>query len=136
MKKYRNSNTKKSPLAVFIFGILFSVATLTTLSFISSFILMSTKNPLLSIKMASLVTLLAAGAISGFVIAKYKGNLSFGISIAASATVAILMLAISLISAKGNVSGGIFMNYLCYVLVSAFFSFVGRKRSVRRHRRT
>ena len=134
MKKHRNKNADKTPLSVFVFGILFSFLTLIILSFISSLILMSTKNPLFSIKLTSLVTLLAAGAISGFAIAKYKGNLSLGISIAASASAAILMLVISLISAKGNVSGSIFMNYICYVMVSAFFAFIGRKRKMHRHR--
>ncbi len=134
MKKHRSKSTEKTPLAVFIFGILFSFATLVILSFISSLILLSTKNPILSIKATSLAVLLIAGAISGFAITKYKGNLNFGISVAASVSVAVLMLAISLIFAKGNVGGGIFMNYLCYVLVAAFFAFVGRRKAKRHHR--
>lgn len=135
MKKRRSSNADRSPLSVFIFGIIFSFAALTLLSFISSLILLSISNPLLSIKTTSLAVLLCAGAISGFTISKYKGEMNLSIAVSASLTVAVVMLGISLICAKGNVGGGVFMNYICYVLVSALFAFLGRKRKVRhRHR--
>lgn len=134
MKKRRNSKAQRTPLSVFIFGIFFSFFTLLLLSFIASLILISTKNPNLSIKVCSFATLLASGAISGFAISKYRRDLSFGISVFATLSVAVLMLAISLISTKGNVSGGIFMNYLCYVLISVFFSFIGRRKTKRHHR--
>ena len=130
----RRKTKQRTHLSVLVFGIIFSIATLAMLSFVSSFILMSTKNPLLSVKTASLVTLLSTAAISGFATAKYKGDLNFGISILTSLSVTVLMLAISLISAKGNVGGGIFMNYVCFLLISVFFSFVGR-RKIRRHHR-
>ena len=134
MKKHRNSNARKTPLRVFVFGLGFSLAILIILSFIASFVILSMKNPLLNIKTASLLVLLSAGAISGFAISKYKGELNLGISIAASIAVAAVMLVASLICSRGKLEGGIFMNYLCYVLVSAFFSFVGRKRKVHRRR--
>ena len=134
MKKHRSPKTQRTTLSVFVFGILFSFLTLVILSFISSFILISVKNPLSSIKLTSLLVLLAAGAISGIAITKYKGDFNLVISIAASVSVAAVMLAVALISSRGSVGGGIFMNYLCYVLTYAFFSFVGRKRRVRRRR--
>ena len=134
MKKRRTSKAQRTPLSVFIFGIVFSFSTLLLLSFIASLILIGTKNPNLSIRGASLATLLASGAISGFAISKYRRDFSFGISVSATLSVALLMILISLISAKGNVGGGVFMNYLCYVLISVFFSFIGRKKAKRHHR--
>ena len=130
----RRKTKQKTSLAVLFFGIVFSFATLAVLSFISSFILSNTQNPLISIKLTSLVTLLCTAAISGFAIAKYKGDLNFGISITAAVSVAALILAISLISSKGSASGGVFMNCICYALISVFFSFIGRKRKAHRHR--
>lgn len=134
MKRHRNSKTQRTPLSVFIFGIIFSFATLVILSFIASLILAGTKNPIMSIKMTSFVIILVSGAASGFAISKYRKELSFGISIVTSVTVAALMLLISLISAKGQVGSGVFMNYLCYVLISVFFSFIGRRKAKRHHR--
>lgn len=132
MKKRRSK--QRAPHTVIIFGIIFSFAILTILSFISSFILANTQNPILSIKITSLVIILLTAAISGFAIAKYKGDLNFGISIFTSLAVTVIMLAISLISAKGNV-GGTFMNYGCYALISLFFSFVGSRKAKTHHRR-
>ena len=132
MKKRRSK--QRAPHTVIIFGIIFSFAILTILSFISSFILANTQNPILSIKITSLVIILLTAAISGFAIAKYKGDLNFGISIFTSLAVTVIMLAISLIFAKGNV-GGTFMNYGCYALISLFFSFVGSRKAKTHHRR-
>lgn len=132
MKKRRSK--QRAPHTVIIFGIIFSFAILTILSFISSFILANTKNPILSIKITSLVIILLTSAISGFAIAKYKGDLNFGISIFTSLAVTVIMLAISLISAKGNV-GGTFMNCGCYALISLFFSFIGNRKAKTHHRR-
>ena len=132
MKKRRSK--QRAPHTVIIFGIIFSFAILTILSFISSFILANTQNPILSIKITSLVIILLTAAISGFAIAKYKGDLNFGISIFTSLAVTVIMLTISLISAKGNV-GGTFMNYGCYALISLFFSFVGSRKAKTHHRR-
>ena len=130
----RRRSKQRAPHTVIIFGIIFSFAILTILSFISSFILANTQNPILSIKITSLVIILLTAAISGFAIAKYKGDLNFGISIFTSLAVTVIMLAISLISAKGNV-GGTFMNYGCYALISLFFSFVGSRKAKTHHRR-
>jgi hypothetical protein len=44
------------------------------------------------------------------------------------------MLAVALITARGKVSGAVFMNSLCYMLISSFTAFLGRKREKRRHR--
>ena len=131
----RRKNKQRTSLAVLFFGIIFSLATLAVLSFISSLILTNTKNPLSGIKVASLITILCSAAISGIAIAKYKGELNFGISIITSLSVTALMLAISLISAKGSVGGGVFMNYGCYALISLFFSFVGSRKAKTHHRR-
>ena len=131
----RRRSKQRAPHTVIIFGIIFSFAILKILSFISSFILANTQNPILSIKITSLVIILLTAAISGFAIAKYKGDLNFGISIFTSLAVTVIMLAISLISAKGNVGGATVMNYVCYALVSLFFSFIGNRKAKTHHRR-
>ena len=134
MKKHRTKSKQKTPIRVLTFGVIFSITTLGFLSLFATFILSKAENPLVSIKLTSLVVLLLSGAISGIVTAKHKGDLNFGLSILISVSVVLLMLAISLISAKGNVGGNVFMNYVCYFMIFIFFSFISRKRSVRRHR--
>ena len=133
MKKHRGSKIKKSALGSLLFGVLFSFAMLIIISFVSSALLMASKNPGGSIKVVSFAVLLITAAVSGFTVSKYKGEGGVVTSLISSVISVIIMLGISIICSGGKVGGVIFMNYLCYVLIAAFTAFLGKKRE-RRHR--
>lgn len=134
MKRHRGIKSKSTPLGAMIFGIVFSFLSLIALSLVASAILMMGKNPTGNLSLASFAVFLIAGAVSGFIISKHKGDGSIGIAIIASLIFIGIMLAVALITAKGKVSGAVFMNSLCYMLISSFTAFLGRKREKRRHR--
>lgn len=134
MKKHRGIKVKKTPLGTIAFGIIFSFSAIIIISFIASAILMTSKNPTGSLSFVSFIAFLVAGAISGFIISRYKGDGGIGASVLVSLIFVAVMLAISLISAKGKVEGGAFMNLLCYMLISSFTAFLGRKREKKHHR--
>ena len=135
MKKHRGAKNPKSAPRSLLFGVLFSFAALIIISFVSSAFLMMGENPGGSVKGASLTVLLISAAISGFAVSKYKGEGGFGISLISALAAVVIMLAVSLISSGGKISGASLMNYLCYALVAAFTAFLGKRREGRRRRR-
>lgn len=134
MKKHRPAGAKKSFTGVLLFGVAFSFVLLFIISLILSGLIMTTSNPTGSVKTVSLAALLLSGAVSGFVIAKIKGDGGFIATLCSSLVFIGIILAVSLICSHGQVSGVIFMNGLCYTMISVFFSFLAKKRQ-RRHRR-
>ncbi len=132
MKKHRGAAKQKSGIVLMLYELIFSGALLIALSMLSAFILSYMGNPTASIKIFSLVCLLLCAAISGFFIS--RRNHSMLSSIAVSAVFTVIMLAVSLIAAKGAVGGGVLMNYLCYMLIASFSAFLGRKKEHRRRR--
>ncbi len=130
MKRHRSAKNRRSGFVLIMYEIVFSGVLLIALSLLSAILLSGMKNPTANIKIFSLAVLLVCAAISGFASSRYNGNALSGII--ASAIFVGIMLIISLIAAKGDIGGGIFMNYLCYMLVAAFSAFLGKKRERRR----
>ena len=135
MKKHRGVKIQKSALGSLAFGVIFSFTSLFIISFVCSLVLIATENPGGSINGVSLAALLITAAVSGFAVSKYKGEGGMKISLICALISAAVILAISLISSGGNISGGIFMDSLCYVLIAAFTAFLGRRREGRRRHR-
>ena len=134
MKRHRVTKKRQAPLAALLFGVSLSFSAIILVSFIASAILFNTKTPIGKVDVASLISLLVAGALSGFAISKKKGEGGIVTASICSATSIAIMLLISLISGSGNIGGKSFMNYVCYILVSVFFAFIGRKREKKHHR--
>ncbi len=132
MKRHRGIRRERSVAASLIYEVLLSGALLILLAFIAAIILSAMQDPTANVKLISLATLLICAAISGFFISRH--NRSTLSSIAVSLIFVAIMLAISIIVKKGNVSGALFMNYICYMLVAAFSAFLGKKRERRRRR--
>ena len=131
---HRGANKKATLPRALISGVGISFAILLIFSRIFSGIIMTASNPTGSIKTVSLVTLLVSGAVSGFVISKAKGDGGTFTSLLSSLVFIGIILAVSLILTKGRVGGTIFMNCLCYFLISLFSSFLAKKRYRRRRR--
>lgn len=134
MKKRKGSKFQKTNAGTLILGVAFSFAMLMLTSLIFSFALIGFKNPTGSIGTASLAVFLITAAIAGFTVSKYKGDGGIAISALTSLAFVLILMAAALISAKGKISGALFMNYLCYMLISSFTAFLGRKRPKRRKR--
>ena len=127
MKKKRLINRKSSRSSNVAFGTFASFIMLMVASFFVSLVLSRTKSPIDSLAVGSLISLLLAGAISGFFIGKrYK---SLGTAAFSSIIFVVALLVFSLVSEKGSISGTAFMNAVCYLLISLFTAFIGiRKR--------
>lgn len=134
MKKHRGAKKTMTLSRTLLLGVGISFAVLLIFSLIFSGLIMTTTSPVSSIKTVSLVTLLVSGAVSGFIVSKIKGDGGVFASLFSALIFIGVILALSLILTKGNVGGIVFMNCLCYLLISAFSSFFAKKR-VRRHRR-
>ena len=136
MKRSFKVGRNNSFLASLIFGTLFSFGMLLISTLILSGIFMALDTPTDSIEIKSLASLLISGAISAFVSAKFKGEGGTLCAIFISLITVFIMLIISLIASRGGVDGAIFMNYLCYLLISALFAYLGKKRErTRRHKK-
>ena len=134
MKKRNNFKIKKSNVGTLLLGVAFSFCVLIVTSLIFSFILIGLKNPTGSIRTASLAVFLITASIAGFSVSRYKGNGGALLSILTSAAFIFILFAVTLISSRGKVSGGIFMNYICYIMISVFTAFLAGKRKKRRKR--
>ena len=134
MKKHRGIKAQRTLPGTLVFGVVVSFAILFIASLILAGLIMTTSNPIGSIKTVSLAALLVSGVISGFVISKRKGEGGFLASLLSALIFVGIIFAISLILTKGNVGGVVLMNGLCYLLVSAFSSLLAKNRG-RRHRR-
>ena len=133
MKRHRGSKAERTLPGVLLFGVIFSFAVLFVISLLLCGVIMNTSNPTGSIKTASLISLLLSGGISGLVIAKRRGDGGVVTALVSSLIFIGVLLSVALIFSKGKVNGVIFMNSLCYMMISVFFSFFAKKRQ--RHRR-
>ena len=133
MKK--RSKFKMTGVATVFVGVGASFGILIILTLLGAALISSLADPLSSIKTASLVLFLISGAVSGFVVAKFKSEGGILLSALSSLIFSLMLIAVSLICNKGSVGGGILMNALCYFLIAALFAFFGRKRERRSRRR-
>ncbi len=134
MKRRRTAKIKKTPFTAFVFGLCFSFISLLIVSLISSLILISTKNPLGNVGITSLISLLAAGILSGFVISRKNGEDGLKSSLLSAIAFVVIMFAVSLIFSKGKIGGAVLMNGLCYILISLPAALFGRKEKRRRRK--
>ena len=134
MKKHRGANKTATLSRTLLFGVGISFTVLLIFTLVFSGLIMATTNPVGNVKTVSLAVLLVSGAVSGFTVSKMKGDRGIFASFVSALIFVVIIIALSLILTKGKVGAVVFMNCLCYLLVSAFSSFFGRKRA-RRHRR-
>ncbi len=93
------------------------------------------KNPTSGIKIISLLSFLLSGAASGFISAKIIKSQSLLASVFGSTAFSCALFVLSLFS--GGNALNMIMNVVCYILISAFFTYLGgiKKRKTRRIRR-
>ena len=134
MKKRKNTKSKNTPLGNLLLGIAFSFGVMIVLSLDSSFLLVGFKNPTANVRVASLAVFLITAAVSGFFVSKRCGKGGIAISALTALAFIALLFAVALIMSKGKISGVLFMNYLCYMMISSFTALLGAKKR-NRHKR-
>ena len=135
MKKRKGIKTSKTAVGRIFSSVGFSFILLIPISLLFGGMLLTLKNPVGNLKIASLAVLLISGAVSGFLNSKRIGEGGVAFSVISSFIFVLVMFSVSLVMTKGHVSGILFMNYLCYMLIASFSAFLARKRQKSRHRR-
>ena len=129
-RKFRPQGGIPSSLAI---GVGISAASFILLSVISSFIISATPQPLRFANIGAFAALLISGAVAGFITARLLPERKILYSLISALLFSLLMLAVGLIMARGGISGGVFLNYLSYILTSLLFAWLG-SRERKRHR--
>ena len=133
MKKHKRKELGLVPLT--LLGTAFAILVIVSVTFAMSLISSFTKDPSSLTGAFSLITLLLAGGISGFVTSRANGDGGSLISIISALISAFLIIIIGLIWGKGMMNVGVFINTLAFVGVSILFAVLGKKRVKRGRRR-
>ena len=133
MKKHKRKELGLVPLT--LLGTAFAILVIVSVTFAMSLISSFTKDPSSLTGAFSLITLLLAGGISGFVTSRANGDGGSLISIISALISAFLIIIIGLIWGKGMMNVGAFINTLAFVGVSILFAVLGKKRVKRGRRR-
>ena len=88
-----------------------------------------TADPLGFVGIGALAALFGSAVISSAVITRLRGEGGFLTAILTSLLFSLIQLLIGLIVSKGELSLGVFINYICYMAISALTALIsGRKR--------
>ena len=132
MKKYKRKELGLTSLVAI--GTLASITTVVVTALILAVISSLTKNPTSLTAAFSLLTLVLAGSVSGFVISRIIGG---GGSLVGTLSIAIataLMLMIGLICKGGLLPLGAILNMLVFLAVGIIASILGKRRPRKKHR--
>ena len=132
MYKGKRFSFKGNSAIAFLICLGVSLAAVILLSAIFAFVANISRDPTGNLGIYSLAALLLGGAVGGFASAKInKERALLSSALVALAVTAIMLIVCVIIG--GKVGGGAFMNYACYVGVSAFSGFLGTRE--KKHRR-
>ena len=120
---------------IYLIGVLLSIALLVITSFILAIALASMKDPSSMVGIMSLSGMLISGAVSGFTTCRIKGDGGFGIAVLSALTVTMIIMLLGIILGGGRLSGGTLMNCGCYMGVSSFAGFIGKRRPGHKRRK-
>ncbi len=123
------SKAKKFILCALIQPILFLV-----FAFIFTIICYNSKDPTANTQILSIVSLLLSGGIGSFIITKLGKESGPFLSIVSSLLSIAVLLIISLVS-NGKITLASLMNALCFILISLFFTVLGKHKKTKMHKR-
>ena len=110
-----------------LIGAIAAAASIVVVSFILSLISSLTKNPTALTGVFSLLSLIIAGALFGFISSKLNGDGGIAIIFVSSVITALIMSAIGLIWCGGKVHFGVFLNYLAFIGTVALCAVIAGK---------
>lgn len=132
MKKHSRNELSLPILIIIGCGAMIVGVLITT--FIFAVISSITKNPTALTGILSLVSLLVAGAVTSFILAKVIRDGGTLIAIVSSVAVSLIMSVIGLIAKGGMISISVFLNYLAFIGTSSLFAFLAGKTGERKRR--
>jgi putative membrane protein (TIGR04086 family) len=132
MHKIKRFLPKGNLAITFLISLAISTSAIILLSLTFALIANMSNDPTGNLEIFSFVALLLSGAIGGFSSAKIKkdGALLFSALVALALTLVMLIISVII---NGKVSGGAFMNYLCYIGMAIIFSLLGSRESKKKH---
>lgn len=133
MKKHKRKEAGLT--ALMLMGAAFSLGLILAVSLILAAVSLLTDDPTSMTGALSLVALLAAGAISGFVTSRVNGGGGVLVGVLSTVITAAVMLIISLVADGGRVNLGVLVNVGAYVALSVIAAVLGKKRVGKRKRR-
>lgn len=110
----------------------FSALLMLVCSFIMSIIAANSNDPTGMIGICSLIAMLLSAVGGGIFSVRMKGDGGIPYAILVALGLVLLMLLIAVISCGGKVLGSAFMNYGCYLGVTAMSAFLGKKKTTHR----
>lgn len=133
MKKYKKKELGLGALLgigsgsslICVFAVAFVLAAVSSL----------TKDPTALTGAFTLLTLLIAGAVSGFCISRLGGDGGVLVAILSSVVSTSAMILVGLILKKGALPLGAVLNLLAFLAVSVVFALLGKRR-IKRHKRS
>ena len=120
---------EKGSVKTLLLGVPVQVLSLAICVFITGLVASASENPTSIVGLLSIIALLLSGLISGFVISKYKGEGGMLISTLSALLFSLILLLVGIISAKGELSFGVLINYVCYVAAAALGALLGKHRT-------
>ncbi|MBQ8528881.1 MAG: hypothetical protein IJ459_04005 [Clostridia bacterium] len=95
----------------------------------------ASEDPTAKVGLYSLLSLLLAAAVGGFIVSRLSGEGGIKIALLCALAVVMVMLLISVIVTGGAPSVSALMNYGCYLGVYALAAILGKRRGGKRRRR-
>ena len=120
--------------ALLVIGTVASVGAVFVMAFILALISSMTKDPTSLTGAFSLLALLLAGAVSGFIISRVNGEGGKLIGILSSVIATVVMMIVGLIRKGGFLPLGALLNLLAFLAVGVISSILGKKRARKRRR--
>lgn len=132
MKKHKRKELGLT--ALLLIGAATSVVAVFVVAFILAFISSLTKDPTSMTGAFSLLALILAGAVSGFVISRANGDGGALVGILSSVIATGVMIIAGLIWKNGFLPLGALLNLLAFLAVAIISSILGKKRARKRRR--
>lgn len=134
MKRTNGRAGSRSAGTVLAFGVIFNTALFLIINFLVSIILGKLENPTGNMGMVSMLTLYACALISGFSVAKFKGEGGALPSSMSSLIFVLLLLVVGLIISRGKLPVITAVNYAVYMIISILGSLFAARKPKRRRR--
>jgi putative membrane protein (TIGR04086 family) len=132
MKKHKRKELGLT--ALLVIGAAASIGTVFVMAFILAFISSLTKDPTSLTGAFSLLALILAGAVSGFVISRANGDGGTLVGILSSVIATGIMIIVGLVWKCGFLPLGALLNLLAFLAVAILSSIIGKKRARKRRR--
>jgi len=114
---------------------LFSFCVMLAAVLLASLVTYMSNDPTSLSDIASLIALLFSAAVSSFTVAAVLKESRFLISSLSSLLLVLILMLSGVVMSGGALPPKLFLNYICYMGIALFFSYLGTKKQPKKHRR-